>query len=133
MSKFDHQTTKRRLVEVGLGLGIILVVILITKFWIELKNTKRADSSALRQSVALTLARAEELRLDQTSGAIRVDLWARWLQSEGRRRPDLPVEPAHQFLDSFFIYYQDGILDSLETEFLFGRLSSFAPTPGAGR
>ena len=120
-----NRTVKRRLFEVGVGLGIVLLAILGTKIWVELKNVRRADSAALRQSVALTLEAVQEYNLDRAEAKESVEPWVRFLQTSPKQK--IPASPAHEFLDSFVIYYQDGKLDSAEAGVLYDQLAGFSP------
>ena len=116
---------KRRLSEVALGLSIVLLAILASKFWIELKNSRRADSLALRQGVALTLEAAQNYDLDRMPNRETLETWTRFLQTTPA--PKIPTRAAHEFLDSFVICYRDGILDSAEAGALYLQLAGFSP------
>ena len=115
-----YQTTGSRWREVLLGLLIIAVAITITRLWIGAKNARRADSLALRQSVALTITAADRYNIPRPSTA-----WERLLDAPADRT--IPTDPAHGFVDSFLISYQDGILDSVETIALCRILQGFQP------
>ncbi len=116
----DYQTTGSRWREVLLGLLIIAVAIAVTRLWVGAKNARRADSLALRHSVALTLTTADRFNIPRPSAA-----WERLLAAPVGQR--IPTGAAHGFVDSFLISYQDGILDSVETTALCRILQGFNP------
>jgi len=116
----NWRPVKRRLIEVAAGLAIILAAIVISRFWIEMKNTNRADSMAFRRCLALTLDAARTYQLIEESDSGSVAACREFLDlPEGQ---PLPLQPTHEFVDSFLVYYQDGILDSLEAGALYRRV-----------
>jgi len=116
----EWRPVKRRLIEVAAGLAIVLVAIVISRFWIEIKNADRADSMAFRRCLALTLDAAGRFQLIEDSDSGSVAVYREFLDSpEGQ---PLPLRPTHEFVDSFLVYYQDGILDSLEADALYRRV-----------
>jgi len=118
----ETKPVRGRLVEIGLGVLFILIAVAATRVWVELKNARRADSPALRQSVALTLEAASRYGLDEPEAH---EAWSQFLNRPPGQK--VPTRPAHEFLDSFMIKYQDGVLDSTESSALYHRLAEFPP------
>jgi len=125
MNSHGSKPARRRLIEIVLGLFFVVLAIAATRVWVELKNTRRADSYALRQSVALTFKAADRYGLaEPTAGEVR-RTWDDFLDTPLGQ--EVPADPAHEFLDSFMVRYQDGMLDSTEIDALYRQLSGFKP------
>ena len=114
-----------RLIELGLGLLIVVAAIAVTRVWVELKNARRADSFVLRRSVELTLAAARQYDLERDVDRVSLARWGRFLALPPGQ--PLSARPAHAFVDSFVLCFQDGVLDSAEASGLLQRLMQFRP------
>jgi len=121
----ESASVSRRLMEIACGLLVVALAIGLSKLWIEAKNSGRADSFVMRESVQLTLeaARSYGVATPETDSAM--EKWRRFLASP--RRLAIDPRPAHAFVDSFMIKYRDGLLDSLETLGLYKQLVAFGP------
>ena len=122
----NHRSIRQRVIELAVGLGIVLVAIVITRVWVELKNARRADDNVLRQGVARTLASAEQYHVNGGDLGRQSEDWKRFLASPPGQ--PLSARAAHEFVDSFVVSYRDGTLDSVETTALYHQLMSFRPS-----
>ncbi len=118
-------TWQHRVMELGVGLALVGLTIIIAKVWVGQKNATRADSEVFRRSVAITLSAVDQYTVLNATGADDLTVWQTFLGSPRGQR--LPVSPAHTFVDSFVVRYRDGYLDSLETTQLARQLTTFSP------